>query len=292
MIRFANGFQFDFACAAGALGFDGRGWPHERLWRWFGFLRPQEMVVVTKTLTLLPKPGRFSEWKPWTWGCVQPLGGGSYVNAVGNVNPGIETWIEKHYPRTRKKGYYVAVSVEALTCLESRLLANRIHFLDVCYVEVNVSCPNTPHPFDNIIDILETMIEYSAKPVVVKLSYGQAMDATFVQQLARISGLQAIHAINTVPWSDVFGLRRSPVEDEWKSKGGISGPRIRDYSLEAVFQIKLDCDLPVIGGGGIRTLKDVYELEDAGADAFSIGSLFMGCPWRPNRIIKQYRQAR
>jgi dihydroorotate dehydrogenase len=116
------------------------------------------------------------------------------------------------------------------------------------------------------------------------------MDGAFIQQLARIPGLQAIHAINTVPWSDIFGLRRSPVEDEWKSKGGVSGPLIRDHAVGAVFNIKLDCNLPVIGGGGIRTIQDVYEFEDAGADAFSIGSLFMGCPWRPNRIIKQYRR--
>jgi dihydroorotate dehydrogenase (NAD+) catalytic subunit len=290
MIRFYNGFQFDFACAAGALGFDGRGWPHEWFWRWVRLLRPKEMVVVTKTLTLLPKPGYFSEWKPWTWGCVRSLGGGSYANTIGNVNPGIEVWIKEHYPCTQKEGYQVAVSVEPCTCQEARMLGSLLYPLNICYIEVNISCPNTPTLLDQTPDILDDIIAYSAKPVVVKLSHTQAMDVEFVQRLARVPGLQAMHAINTVPWIDLFGQRPSPAEDGWGRSGGVSGPLIRDKALEAVFQIKRECDLPVIGGGGIRNLVNVHEFEDAGADAFSIGSLFMGWPWYPNCIIKQYRK--
>ncbi len=56
--------------------------------------------------------------------------------------------------------------------------------------------------------------------------------------------------------------------------GGLSGPSVKPYSLDLIRYIKSKYkDTVVIGGGGIRNLKDVEDYEKAGADHFSVSSL-------------------
>ena len=57
-------------------------------------------------------------------------------------------------------------------------------------------------------------------------------------------------------------------------EGGLSGPILKPISLEIVRYIKTNYkDTVVIGGGGIRTLDDIKEYENAGADHVSISTV-------------------
>ncbi|MGH7175067.1 MAG: hypothetical protein ACREGR_01765, partial [Minisyncoccia bacterium] len=67
MLELPNGYKFDFCCAAGALGFDGRGYWWERLMRDLGILWPDDnkTAIILKTLTRHERKGNYDPWRPW-----------------------------------------------------------------------------------------------------------------------------------------------------------------------------------------------------------------------------------
>lgn len=286
MIRFNHGYEMDFCCASGALGFNGDGYWWEQPLRWLGLLRPDETTIVCKTVTVQPRKGNLKSYKPWE--CVRPLGGGSFVSAIGLTNPGINVWINKHFPHIERRGYNAAPSIAPETLTEAKVMGGLLSNLNVPFIEVNISCSNT-EAIEGAKEIVKTLFQFARKPIVVKLSYLQAMSKGLIVALSTTIGVQAFHAINAVPWADVFPTKRSPLESTTGVPGGVSGPSIRRLAQDAVFHIKQHTNVPVIAGGGISSLKDVHDFEDAGADAFSIGSLFLHRPWLPNKIISEYR---
>lgn len=287
MIRFSNDCKLDFACASGALGFTGKGWFWEQPFRWAGLLRPQDMTVVIKTLTCNPTSGNLVWWHPWT--CVQPIGNGNWVNAVGLTNSGIFDWLVDCYDKVKKRKYKIALSVVLpIDNHEQCYMARVLNQIDMEYIEVNVSCPNgTNHNIQRTIEALNIVYNITRKPFVVKLSYHQAIDSNCVNAFSSCLGVEAIHVINTIEWSHLYSLRHSPLWAD--SPGGVSGPILKQYTLQAIKSVREVSELPIIAGGGISSLKDVYDFEAAGANAFSIGTLFLRQPWRPNQIIKAYR---
>lgn len=291
MIELANGHKFDFACASGALAFDGRGWPWEWPVRWTGYLRPEEMTVVAKTVTMHPRKGNLRWWHPWT--CFRLLPNGNAVNAIGLTNPGIEYWVKRCYPIAKRKGYNIAASVMPNNIKEAALMGKMLKPLDLAYIEINISCPNLgdEHPdFSDIYNIIHMLGNQSDHPVVVKFSYEQAMCKPLIETLVDNWSVAAFHAINTVPWNEIFKDKSSPLTKYTGVGGGISGPKIIDYTVKAISHIKQYCEIDVIAGGGVSSIEDCRLLESIGANAFSIGTLFIREPWRPNEIILQYRQ--
>lgn len=291
-LELSNGHKFDFACASGALAFDGRGWPWEWPSRWFGRLRPQEMTIVAKTVTMEPRKGNLRWSHPWT--CFRLLSGGNAVNAIGLTNPGIDAWVKESYPITQKMGYNTALSVMPKDVREATLMGKILRSLNLVYIEVNISCPNLQddHPdFSDVSTMLHMLGVESKHPIVVKLSYDQAMCDPLLDTLAANDSVEAIHAINTVPWEKIFGDKKSPLKKHTGVNGGVSGPRIfHDYTCVAVEKIRKHCpDLGIIGGGGIADWKDCVMMNSLGAQAFSIGTLFVRNPARPNQLMEEFR---
>lgn len=287
MISFSNGSNVDFACAAGALAFDGRGWPHEWPLRWMGLLNPKQFTFVTKTLTWGDRKGNFNYFMPWR--SVRYLGNGKFVNAIGNTNPGLAYWYLYILPKIKLPKF--AISVEPHSKLEAVQMADLISLKKdrFSYIELNASCPNTPD-LEKIFEIIDTLSNnLDDIPLVVKVSWPQVNEGGFIEGLDSLN-VEAIHAINTIPWDLLHPDEVSPVKPTTGLNGGVSGPPIKAYALEAITKIKQKTNLPIIGGGGISSISDVSEFSKAGADAFSIGSLFIRRPWAPNQIISQWRQ--
>jgi dihydroorotate dehydrogenase (NAD+) catalytic subunit len=285
MIRFKNGHELTFACASGALAFDGRGWWWEQPLRWLGLLDPTAFTVVAKTVTYRPKPGNLSMWHPWT--CVRPVGKGlpGLVNAVGLTNPGISRWVSRDYPAAKRQGYKIAASVKPETCDEAAAMADMLRPLDLAYVEANLSCPNVANDQNSAGNVLANL-QGCGHPVVLKLAQNQCTPA-FVTGVDE--HVDAYHAINTIPWGDLY-QDPSPIEKyRHKQKGGVSGAYIIEQAVAAVKVIRQTTDKPVIGGGGIFTVEDALRFEWAGAKAFSLGTCFTYYPWRPNRIVRAYQ---
>jgi len=288
MIEFSNGYKLDFACASGALAFDGRGWFWEWPLRWTGFLRPEEMTVVAKTITCHPLVGHLSMCRPWR--AVQLYKNGA-INAIGLTNPGLERWVTGPYTTAQKNKYKIAASVLPIGTSSARRFGICFTNLKLAYVEVNLSCPNLEHQseIDWSIEVLEALHEEYPAPKVLKVSYDQARNQKFIQTITNSRTVEAIHAINTVPFKDVYPTETSPLTKYNGLDGGVSGPDIKYFGLNAGRFLQQYTDLPWIAGGGINTIQDVHQYEDAGAKAFSIGTCFLRTPWKPNRIIEQYR---
>jgi dihydroorotate dehydrogenase (NAD+) catalytic subunit len=282
MIRLPNGESIEFLTGSGALGFDGRGWWWEYPLRWLGLLNPHDFAVVVKTLTLRPRKGNLRWYAPWR--CVRLIPGGT-VNAVGLTNPGIEWWIRTSYPRMQRMELQIIVSLYAESVEEAHQLARLLAPLRITAIELNASCPNVPHEstVSHVVQMAQAL-QAAGHPLIVKVGY----DQPYVELAQALEGIaDAIHAINAVPWHLVFPERVSPLAH--LGGGAVSGEPIRPFVREAVGKLRRATHLPIIAGGGIYTLRDLEELWALGARAFSIGTLFLRAPWRPNQLVRQWR---
>ncbi len=282
MIRLPNGESIEFLTGSGALGFDGRGWWWEYPLRWLGLLNPHDFAVVVKTLTLHPRKGNLRWYAPWR--CVRLIPGGT-VNAVGLTNPGVEWWLRTCYPRMQRMGLQTIVSVYVESVDEACQFARLLAPLRIAAIELNASCPNVPHDaaIAHVVQIAQAL-QAAGHPLIVKVGY----DQPYVELAQALEGIaDAIHAINAVPWHLVFPERASPLAH--LGGGAVSGMPIRPFVREAVGRLRRATRLPIIAGGGIYTLRDLEELWTLGARAFSIGTLFLRAPWRPNQLVRQWR---
>lgn len=286
MITFSNGHKLTFACASGALAFDGKGWWFEQPFRILGLLNPKAFTVVAKTVTYYPIKGNYNSWSPWT--CIRLIRKSrkkGLVNAVGLTNDGFFKWIQRDYPEAKRMGYTISASVQPDKSHYAVIMGEHLSPLDLAYVEINLSCPNVSHDYDSV-QIIKSLKLSCSHPIVAKLSFDQ-VNEKFIKDTEEF--VEAYHAINTVPWDNIFPNEKSPIEKySHKRKGGVSGDYIKSTAIKSVKNIKDWTDRPIIGGGGIFTLQDVYDFENAGAKAFSIGTCFTLSPWKPNMIVKNY----
>lgn len=285
MITFSNGHSIEFCCASGALGFDGRGYWWEQPFRWTGLLDPSAFTIITKTLTYSPLFGNLKMWCPWR--CVSLLPEGGAVNAVGLTNMGYKQWYKDCYPRIWKKDYKIIISLCPFTEFEAKEMTQFFNvrtYENIVGLEINLSCPNVIHDY-NPVDILRTVKENTLHPLIAKVAY---KDLRLCKQMEEY--VEAFDVINTVPWDDMGYPTPSPLA-KYGLKGGVSGPPIRVHAREAITTLKnIGCTKPILSGGGIDSLNEVYRRQHLGADAFSFGTLFLRAPWVPNQIVRDYRK--
>lgn len=285
---FHNGHVFDFACASGALGFVGDGWWFEQPSRWLGSLRPQEFTIITKTLTYSPRKGQLKWWCPWR--AVRFLENDSgVVNCVSLTNPGYRWWIDEVYQQVLQRGYKVIPSIMPLNKNEAKEMIGGFNKLDhIVGVEYNASCPNVEgHGIDSICELAEVMIGDCRHPLIVKLSYQDDYLAICKILDKKVS---AFDLINSPPFRTVFPDGHSPLI-KYGFLGAVSGPCIRKYAREVLKVVKeAKIQTPIISGGGIDSLEEVWLREDMGATGWTFGTVFMKRPWLPNQVIEQYRR--
>jgi dihydroorotate dehydrogenase (NAD+) catalytic subunit len=280
MITFRNGYKLDFACASGALGFDGNGWLWEKPLRWSRILRPSSFTIITKTLTLHPRKGNLNLWKPWE--CVALIPGGA-VNAVGLTNTGLHHWMARDYPVARSYGYDLIVSICPYNAEQARIMAGELHSLrDIVGIEVNLSCPNVSHEgfkFDPV-EVVEAVRSNTDHLVIAKVGIDQLEVCEKLDPM-----VDAFDAINSVLWSIVFPNEPSPLA-KYGLVGAVSGASIREYAMQAVEWIRRHCTKPVISGGGIGSVNEVYARRVVGAGAVTLGvQTFLRQPWLANLIV-------
>jgi dihydroorotate dehydrogenase (NAD+) catalytic subunit len=78
--------------------------------------------------------------------------------------------------------------------------------------------------------------------------------------------------------------------DRWSPRlgnvtGGLSGPAIRPIAVLAVYEVARAVRIPIVGQGGIETVRDALEFFLAGASAISIGTANFTDPRIPERIV-------
>ena len=167
-----------------------------------------------------------------------------WVNKIGLRNPGIDYAI-KHYKR------YNIVSIAIINASDIDYIENKI--TKDMNIELNISCPNIDHKL--VSYGLDSFLNKKRKWCIIKLSPTTKINK--VDYYYNI-GFRQFHCCNTIPIKE----------------GGLSGPEIKNYSLPLIKSIKMKYpDTTIIGGGGIRTMKDIEEYKKAGADHFSVSTL-------------------
>lgn len=285
MITLSNNYSFEFMAASGALAFDGRGWPWEWPLRWMGLLKPELFTIVTKSLTLKPRCGNLRWWNPLR--CVRLISGGA-VNAVGLTNPGIDWWIKKVYPRVAKSGWNFVVSIAGENLQENLEMVIRLKGCTALRgLEINASCPNSPGELQQnaqaVIDTAKILKQKSPWPLILKLSCTH----DYVVIAKALEGVVEAISINSVPWSVVFPVHRSPLE---KFGGGaVSGKRVQEFTWKMVENLARETKIPVIGAS-VWNYGDIKKLFGLGAKATAFGSLFLRYPWRPTGFVKRWKK--
>lgn len=132
-------------------------------------------------------------------------------------------------------------------------------------VELNLGCPNveaeTPLlPFEPFVKKFPLV---TAKLPPTELSIP-------LMEYCYEAGIRHFHLCNTYP----------------TPQGGISGEPLQSYALARVrYARKNFQDITIIGGGGIYTPDDVKRFQDAGADHFSLSTVFF-TPWKVEALLE------
>ena len=182
---------------------------------------------------------------------LRPVAGG-WVNQIGLRNRGLQT------VKFRDQHIYSLVGLDD---------GDWEQMLQFCptglRVEINLGCPNV---HDYGID-LTVLTAYCRKfRVIVKLP-----PTVTIAGIARVilAGADHLHLCNTLP---------SP-------QGGISGRQLQQSSLTMVCATaRLFPTVKIIGGGGIYSPRDVEAYTRAGADHFSLSTIWF-TPWRVPRVL-------
>ncbi len=291
MIKLSNGYRFCFMAGAGALGFDGLGWPHPKYWILRHLLRknPNSIVPVIKTLTLLAQKGNYRAI----------YDGDDYVvNAVKLKNSGFKTWHKKYFPNIERRNQDIILSITGGSVKEIELLSYLIIKLPkhiIKGVEFNSSCSNVEKEWmlEEIVKALSTLRRITEFPIGVKLGYHQ----DFLEIAKAVSNLAEWISFNSVPWEIVFPGEESPLMEKYDVSGAVSGKVIKEINKEMALEIrKAGIKTPIIASsiGWQENFDAAYKevwgtLKPCGwAEAVSFGSLFRKHPVWPIKIAKKY----
>jgi len=284
-----------------ALGPDGRGiFPYTLVpgyRRLLAAVRDTGTTVFTKSATRFRRRGNFIPANPFTWKYIRRLPQGGMLNAYGLTNEGVEACapdirragdaglkiIPNLYPEFIK-GAEIAVR-ETLEALEIYQRSLGPHFRAL---ELNYSCPNSEEAIArNVVQALECARQvrrlYPQLFLIAKLSICHPYD--FAQEL-EVLGVNALHAVNTIPYNIVFPLKRSPLDEV--GGGGVSGGPAFPLALKYNQELRKKVGLFLIMGCGVTSREDVKRYFDLGADAVSLCTLALRKPQEAALVVINY----
>lgn len=239
-------------------------------------------AVVVKGLSLEPsagnRPPRIVE---------TPSG---MLNSIGLENVGLKVFLEEKLPGLRKAGVTVVVNIYGETIDEYRRLAGSLDGVEgVSAIEANISCPNVKkggllfgQDHRETAKVVAAVRKATGKTLLVKLS-PNVTDITLPARAAADAGADALTLINTLQGMAIDVEKRTP--SIANIVGGLSGPAIRPVAVRMVWQVKQAVGIPVVGVGGIFTVRDALEFLIAGASAVQLGTVNFVHPDRWRDII-------
>ena len=282
--------------ASGTLGYDGYGrglignYPLHELG-----------AVVPKTVTRLPREGNPEpRWFPESYREAWESGDHLFLNAIGLINPGIETAVREWTPQWATWNATVFFSFAAHSVGEFGEMADMTnHAVGISALEVNLSCPNIENgalfSYSAALthDAVAAVKANTGLPVLAKLA-PNVPDITEIARAAVNGGADALTICNTLPAMRIDLANRRPVLGN--VTGGLSGMGLRPVSLALVYQTaqtlkEAGKEVPIIGVGGIFEAEHAIEYILAGATAVQIGSanlINLGAPWRILEDMRQY----
>lgn len=240
--------------------------------------------IVTKSISVNPMKGYPNP-------TVIPLGGGSYLNAVGLSNPGVNAFSKE---LSQNKTIPIIISLIGSSEKEFSKMVKAFDKLNILGYEINLSCPHVSKMGMEVGDdpeavnkIVKTVRMNTTKPISVKVGVG-SIDVVELARVALDAGANIITAINTLRAMSIDVETMMPILSN--RIGGLSGNAIKPIGIRCVYEISKKLEAPVIGCGGVSSWKDVIEYMIAGASAVQIGSVLGSTgPRIFNQITKELK---
>jgi len=256
-------------------------------------------ALITKTITLDPRPGNAPPR------LVETSAG--MLNSVGLQNEGVDDFISFKWPKLKKIGTKVIVSISATNAAEFVQLAECLEDAGIEAIEMNLSCPNIEHiKLPSQKNTPEKKYPYFCSPrmfaqnkratfeivhkvrkkvrlvLLVKLS-PNVTDIASIAKAAEDGGADAVSLVNTFLAMAVdVSRRRAKLANV---TGGLSGPAIKPIALRMVYEVYKRVNIPVVGMGGIMNAEDALEFFIAGATAICVGTANFVNPRTANDIL-------
>ncbi len=253
---------------------------------WDEFFDPGILgAIVTKTITLKPRPGN-----PMPRTCETAAG---MLNAIGMENVGLQVFLREKLPALTKIDTVVIVSIAGANAGEYGALAAALdNEKRVDALEVNISCPNLSRRGAGrrlisqnsgvTYQVVRRVRQATKKPIITKLS-PNVTDITVIGRRAEEAGSDAVALINTITGMAVdLETGRPKLANV---VGGLSGPAIKPVALRMVWEVSRAVKIPVVGVGGITTSADALEFILAGAVAVEVGTANFVDPMAMKQIV-------
>ncbi len=248
-------------------------------------------AFTTKSITPEPRKGNPPERIVET-----PLG---MLNAIGLANVGLRRFIDEKVPQLPSLGVPIFVNV-AGHCVEDYVTVCRAldPLSEIAGFELNVSCPNVSNGLefgtqpDRLRDLVRAVRGAVTESILIVKLTPNVTDICPLAQAAIDGGAEALSLVNTFQGMAIN-------TDTWRpmlanASGGLSGPAIRPLAVYLVHQVYHNVakrqNIPIIGMGGIRDLRDALEFVLAGATAVAIGTALFADPDVPNKIAHDLRE--
>jgi dihydroorotate dehydrogenase (NAD+) catalytic subunit len=247
-------------------------------------------AVITKSVTLEPRAGNPAPRMAET-----PSG---LLSSVGLQGPGLDGFLQRDLPWLLSRGARAFVSVAGHTNREYGELSSRLSdSAGVTAIEVNLGCPDAaaagrPFALDAaaaaaVVAAVRGSARYDI-PVFAKLS-PEVTDIVAVARACVAAGADGLSMINTLPGMTIDPVTFRPALAGLV--GGLSGPAIRPIAVRCVWAVREALpDVPIIGGGGVRTGRDALEFLLAGASMVAVGTVLFHDPSACSRILRELEE--
>jgi len=199
------------------------------------------------------------------------------VNSIGLQGPGVKKFIDEYMPFFDKYDVPVIVNIWGKDIDEYVQVASCLMKIPrVSALELNVSCPNVKSggaafgtDEKNLSKLIAKVRKVTDITLIVKLAPNVSRIADFAR-ICESEGADAVSLINSYPAMVIDVDRRRPVLAN--KIGGLSGPAIHPIAVKLVWEAASAVKIPVIGIGGISSVKDALEFIIAGATAVAVGT--------------------
>ncbi len=258
-------FNSPLVLLSGCVGFG------EEYTRVAGFSNRDAGAVCLKGTTLKPRLGNPAHRIYET-----PAG---MLNAIGLQNPGVDHVVKKILPTLDFSETRFIANVSGSTVEEYAEVTRRFDDSPIDAMEINISCPNVKQggvAFGNDPEMSARVVAacrgVTKKPLITKLSPNQTDIANNARRCIE-AGTDGLAVINTLMGMAIDPETRKPVIGN--VQGGLSGPAIKPMALlkvHQVYQVARPHQVPIIGQGGITTVRDALEFLVAGAAAVGVGT--------------------
>ncbi len=244
-------------------------------------------AIVTKTITLREREGNQSPRVVET-----PSG---MLNAIGLENTGVAGFVSDTVPFLNKLKTKIVISVAGSTEKELEecvieLLKNYIPDA----IELNLSCPNVQHKgakarlFSQDADTVKNIVKKIKKRaknkcLIISKITPNVTDIAEIAKAAEKGGSDAVSLVNTYLGMKIDINKKKPFLGN--IQGGLSGPAIKPMAVRAVWEVRKNVTIPIIGMGGIMTGDDAVEFILAGANAVQVGTANFVDPTATEKVI-------